>query len=110
MGGFTKTGVAACDQACILAEGIRQAAVAGVTIKAAGQVVANNAEIAFCRAFIASLQSKQQLAGYESLHQSVESACNRRGLNVDRYFPRTCSATAPASRTPLRRQRSGSRS
>ena len=66
MGGFTKTGVAACDQACILAEGIRQAAVAGVTIKAAGQVVANNAEIAFCRAFIAFCKANNNSQGMKA--------------------------------------------
>jgi hypothetical protein len=35
MSGFTKTGVVAHDAACLLAEGVRQAAVAGVTKNAA---------------------------------------------------------------------------
>jgi len=60
-----KTGVAAHDQACILAEGIRQAAVAGVTMNAAGQVAANNAEIAFCRAVIASCKANNNSQGME---------------------------------------------
>ena len=58
-----KTGVAAHDQACILAEGIRQAAVAGVTMNTAGQVAANNAEIAFCRAVIASCKANNNSQG-----------------------------------------------
>jgi hypothetical protein len=69
MSGFTKTGVAAHDQVRNLAEGIRPAAVADVTMNAAGQV-ANNAEIASCRAVIASCKANnnsQSMGAYINL-------------------------------------------
>src|SRR5262249_2339999 len=54
MGGKIQTGNIPHDQACAIAEGVRQAALIGVTQNAAGQVTSNNAEIAYARAVVAS--------------------------------------------------------
>jgi hypothetical protein len=54
MGGLNKTGVTSHDAALLSAEVTRQSAVHGVASSAAGQVVQNNAEIAYARACIVS--------------------------------------------------------
>jgi hypothetical protein len=66
MGGVVKTGNTAHDAACSVAEGVRQAAVAGVAMGAAGQVASNNAEIVYARAIIASCVANNAGAGAEA--------------------------------------------
>ena len=66
MGGLVKTGVVAHDAACNLAEGVRQATVAGVTQNPAGQVVSNNAEITWARACLVSCRQNNGGQGQET--------------------------------------------
>jgi hypothetical protein len=66
MGGIVKSGVAAHDSACLLAEVTRQAAVAGAAQSAAGQVTINNAEITYHRAVIASCRANNGGFGVEA--------------------------------------------
>jgi hypothetical protein len=65
MGGVVKSGVYAHDLACALAEGVRQATVAGVTQNPAGQVASNNAEITWARAVISSCKTNLGGQGME---------------------------------------------
>ena len=65
MGGKVTTGVIAHDNACYIAESKRQSAVFGVASSAAGQVVVNNAEIAWARACIASCIANNNSVGAE---------------------------------------------
>jgi hypothetical protein len=66
MGGIVKTGVVAHDNACYLAEAKRQSDVVGVASSAAGQVVMNNAEIAYHRAIVASCRANNNSQGLEA--------------------------------------------
>lgn len=65
MGGVVKTGNLAHDNACFLAEGVRQASVAGATSNAAGQATVNNAEITWARAVVASCKANNNSIGAE---------------------------------------------
>jgi hypothetical protein len=65
MGGVVRTGVVAHDAACLAAEITRQSAIAGVASSAAGQVVQNNAEIAYARACLASCRANNGGQGQE---------------------------------------------
>ena len=65
MGGTIRTGNAAHDSACYLAENTRQSAAAAATQNAAGQVTVNNAEIAWARAVIASCTANNNGIGKE---------------------------------------------
>jgi len=73
MGQFSKTGVTAHDNACNLAEGIRQAAVAAAAQTPAGQVAVNNAEIAWARSCIASCKTNNGGAGQEAFIQVLRA-------------------------------------
>jgi hypothetical protein len=68
-----KSGVYAHDLACALAEGVRQGAVASLTMNAAGQVVSNNAEIAYNRACIASCKTNNGGAGQEAFASALRA-------------------------------------
>jgi replication-associated recombination protein RarA len=80
MGGLVHTGstVVTHDVACQKAESTRQSAVAGAASSAAGQVVVNNAEIAFARAVIASCIANNSSAGLEA-YQSLLRALGTGG-------------------------------
>jgi hypothetical protein len=62
MGGTVKSGVYAHDAACALAEGVRQANVAGAT----SQATISNAEIVYARAVVASCRANNGGAGAEA--------------------------------------------
>ena len=67
MGGLVKIGGGSAHEiACYKAESTRQGAVAGAASSAAGQVVVNNAEIAFARAVIASCIANNSNVGLEA--------------------------------------------
>jgi hypothetical protein len=66
MGGVVKSGNYAHDVACAAAESVRQSAVVAVASSAAGQVISNNAEIAYHRAIIASCKANNGGAGTEA--------------------------------------------
>jgi hypothetical protein len=78
MGGKIVTGVIAHDVACNKAESTRQSAVAGAAQSAAGQVVVNNAEIAYARAVIASCIANNNNVGLEA-YQSLLRALGTGG-------------------------------
>jgi hypothetical protein len=65
MGGIVKSGVLAHDQACALAESVRQSTVFGAAMSPAGQVVMNNAEITWARAVISSCKTNNNGIGTE---------------------------------------------
>jgi hypothetical protein len=65
MGGIVKSGNLAHDAACAAAESLRQSATASVAMSAAGQVILNNAEIAWARAVIASCKANNNGIGAE---------------------------------------------
>jgi hypothetical protein len=66
MGGRILSGNYVHDQACLAAESTRQSAVAGAASSPAGQVVVNNAEIAWARACIASCKANNSAVGAEA--------------------------------------------
>jgi len=73
MGGKIQSGNLAHDQACALAEGVRQAALIGNTQNAAGQVVSNNAEIAWARSCVASCVANNSGAGAEAFRSLLRA-------------------------------------
>jgi hypothetical protein len=79
MTGLVRSGNYLHDQACAVAEGVRQATVAGATMNAAGQVTVNNAEIAWARAIIASCKANNSGAGAEAF-QSLLRALGTGGI------------------------------
>jgi hypothetical protein len=79
MGGLVKSGVAAHDAACAVAESTRQSAVAGVASSAAGQVLVKNAEIAYARAIVASCKANNNGIGAEPF-QSLLRALGTGGV------------------------------
>jgi hypothetical protein len=67
MGGLLKTGTnAAHDAALLAAETARQSAAAAATQNPAGQIVINNAEIAWARACLASCKANNNSIGQEA--------------------------------------------
>jgi hypothetical protein len=67
MGGLTKTdGSVAHNAALLAAEVALQSTVANVASSAAGQVVMNNAELAFHRAVVASCKANNNNQGLEA--------------------------------------------
>jgi hypothetical protein len=81
MGGLVHTGsvLTAHDLACQKAESTRQSSVAGAASSAAGQVVMNNAEIAYARAVVASCIANNGGAGAEAF-QSLLRALGTGGV------------------------------
>jgi hypothetical protein len=73
MGGTIKSGNAAHDAACYLAENLRQSAVIGATNNAAGQTEVNNAEVAYNRAVIASCKTNLGGAGQEAFINALKA-------------------------------------
>jgi len=68
MGGIVKSGVAAHDAACILAEGVRQAATAGSPT----QATVDAAEIVYHRAVIASCKANNGGNGAEASLRALQ--------------------------------------
>jgi hypothetical protein len=66
MGGVVKSGNFAHDNACLLAEISRQAAVQGVASSPAGQAAYNSAELAYHRSVIASCKANNSSNGLEA--------------------------------------------
>ena len=73
MGGKVTSGKFTHDQACSVAEGVRQSSVSGAASSAAGQVVVNNAEIAWARAIIASCIANNNAVGAEPFQNLLRS-------------------------------------
>jgi hypothetical protein len=73
MGGVVKSGVAAHDQACYLAEVARQAAVSAAAQSPAGQAAVNAAEIAYHRAVVASCKANNGGHGLEASFSALLS-------------------------------------
>jgi hypothetical protein len=69
MGGTVKSGVYLHDQACALAEGVRQAAVAGAT----SQSTITSAEITWARAIVASCKTNNNGQGAEAFQSLLRA-------------------------------------
>lgn len=73
MGGVVKSENQAHNAACLAAEGTRQAALIGVASSPAGQVVSNNAEIAYHRSVIASCKANNSSNGLAESMMALKS-------------------------------------